>query len=114
MGLIAWTGGVHAQVTPGLGLDQANRVVAASLAEARKLNLSMAIAVVDAQDQLVASSCSQLEPLTGPPAPRPIGTLSATTGSRFALASMVFVASHAANSKSGLTLNRHLTIRSTT
>jgi uncharacterized protein GlcG (DUF336 family) len=48
MGLIAWTGGVHAQVTPGLGLDQANRVVAASLAEARKLNLSMAIAVVDA------------------------------------------------------------------
>jgi uncharacterized protein GlcG (DUF336 family) len=37
-----------------VGLEQANRVVAASLAEARKLNLSMAIAVVHAAGQLVA------------------------------------------------------------
>jgi uncharacterized protein GlcG (DUF336 family) len=54
VGLLAWTGGVRAQATSGIGLDQANRVAAASLAEARKLNLSMAIAVVDAAGQLVA------------------------------------------------------------
>jgi uncharacterized protein GlcG (DUF336 family) len=53
-GLIAWTGCVHAQATPALGLDQANRVVAASLGEARKLNLSLAVAVVDSSGQLVA------------------------------------------------------------
>jgi glc operon protein GlcG len=37
-------------------LEQANRAVAASLAEARKLNLNMAIAVVDTAGQLITFS----------------------------------------------------------
>jgi uncharacterized protein GlcG (DUF336 family) len=52
--LLAWTGNVRAQPTPGVGLDQANRAVAASLTEARKLNLAVAVAVVDAAGQLVS------------------------------------------------------------
>jgi hypothetical protein len=52
--LLAWTGNVRAQPTSGVGLDQANRAVAASLTEARKLNLAVAVAVVDAAGQLVS------------------------------------------------------------
>jgi uncharacterized protein GlcG (DUF336 family) len=54
IGLLAWTGGARAQATSGVGLDQANRAVAASLVEARRQNLSMAVAVVDTAGQLVA------------------------------------------------------------
>jgi uncharacterized protein GlcG (DUF336 family) len=54
LGLMVWAGGAHAQATMGIGLDQANRAVSAALAEARKQNLSVAVAVVDAAGQLVA------------------------------------------------------------
>jgi uncharacterized protein GlcG (DUF336 family) len=54
IGLLAWSSTACAQAMSGVGLDQASRAVAASLAEARKLNLSVAIAVVDAAGQLVA------------------------------------------------------------
>jgi uncharacterized protein GlcG (DUF336 family) len=53
-GLTAWAGQAHAQVPMGVGLEQANRAISASLAEARKLNLGMSVAVVDAAGQLVA------------------------------------------------------------
>lgn len=52
--MLGWAGAALAQTSPSLALDQAQRAIAGSIAEARKLNLSMAIAVVDASGQLVA------------------------------------------------------------
>jgi glc operon protein GlcG len=55
--VIVWGGFAQAQSAlygSNIGLEQANRALAASLAEARKQNLNMAIAVVDTAGQLVA------------------------------------------------------------
>jgi glc operon protein GlcG len=47
----------HAQVPqygPNVNIDQARKVVAGAVAEARKINVPMAIAIVDTSGQLVA------------------------------------------------------------
>ena len=50
------TSPVHAQVPqygPNVGLEQARKVVAGALAEARKISVPMAVAIVDNAGQLV-------------------------------------------------------------
>ena len=55
--LWAATSLAHAQVPqygPNVNIDQARKVVAGAVAEARKINVPMAIAIVDTSGQLVA------------------------------------------------------------
>ena len=57
IGLMSVSAGVQAQVPqygPNVNLEQARKLVAAALADARKQNLPMAVAIVDNAGQLVA------------------------------------------------------------